>query len=253
MKLPEIIILPSQNYSVDQTSSFLRLMKRHAGVIHSIIKRYGWCRNDHDLSDYLQEVYLYAWKNFHKYQPREDLDFGSWLHNTALWAVCMFRRSLHRKWSEGVELFEFMALVFPDLSDEHYSEDHINSLYNSFRVLDDVEKEIIHLFLQGNDLHEIPAIMKVSLAVVHNRWRDAKAKIRKHSPRFFQGLNGNEYEKKHVPIGKPVEQCDERGNVVKKWPSLAGVAETGISIYALKRALREGIPVRGYIWRYSEN
>src|SRR5262245_36169110 len=121
-------------YTAQQEKSFSDFIKRHRGVVYSLINKNPMIAR-HERDDYFQEAVMYAWRRFHLFD-RHLSPFPNWLYKTAKWAIIHYLRFLQR---DKTRTFYFENHEsWYDVADHIYDESHIESLHHA---IDDLPAE----------------------------------------------------------------------------------------------------------------
>ena len=144
---------------------FVQLIEEHSGIIYKVTRIYAANRDDEQ--DLRQEVIYQAWRSYAKFKG--DSKFSTWLYRVALNTALTHQRKKEIPTSEG---FDSDWQVGP-------SGDERAMLMRHVRALNDAEKLIIMLHLDGYANEEIAMISGLSknhLAVKLHRVKDKLAK-----------------------------------------------------------------------------
>jgi RNA polymerase sigma-70 factor (ECF subfamily) len=175
MRVDEIEIV-RQAQSGDR-EAFDHLMKLHAGSIYNFTHRF--MHEEDDVDDVIQEVFLKALQNLHRYDPTRGM-FKSWLFriaaNTSM-DIQKKRRSAHKyKIQHNTE--EDLRTDNPGHSDR--SRQDKRELQAALQSLPGRERQVVLLFFY-HDLsnREISEILGLPLGTVKSRMRSAVIRLRK--------------------------------------------------------------------------
>lgn len=130
---------------------FTRLIQDNSGIIHKVILLY--IDDEQERSDLYQEVLLQAWKSFGKF--RGDSKFSTWLYRVSLNTVFTFNRKASRK----PETSPFDEVEYKIEHKESEGKlDQKNHLLFLIKKLDEIDRMIISLHLDGHSNKEIAEI-----------------------------------------------------------------------------------------------
>ncbi len=141
----------------DKEHAFLSLIRTHSGIIHKVIRLY--VDHDEDRKDLYQEILYQAWASLDRFDHRSK--FSTWLYKVGLNTVLTFRR---KEKSPMASVAEHMA--FSEQSDE------AERLLQAMKQLQEIDRLIITLHLEGYDneeVAEITGITKNNVAVKLHR------------------------------------------------------------------------------------
>lgn len=144
---------------------FVQLLEEHSGIIYKVTRMYAANRDDEQ--DLRQEVIYQAWRSFEKFKG--DSKFSTWLYRVALNTALTHQRKKEIDKSEG---FDSDWQVEP-------SSDERAMLMRHVRALNDAEKLIIMLHLDGYSNEEVAMISGLSknhLAVKLHRVKEKLVK-----------------------------------------------------------------------------
>ncbi|MBA4146288.1 MAG: RNA polymerase subunit sigma-24 [Cytophaga sp.] len=135
-----------------EEQSFLEKLDQHKGIITRVIHLYA--DDAEDRKDLRQEIIYQSWKSYGAF--RGDAKFSTWLYKISLNVSLTFISKKRKKpgWSEsGQELFSTHP---PELSER------ADRLYRAIRKLNDIDRGIIILHLDGYDNEEISEMTGIS-------------------------------------------------------------------------------------------
>lgn len=131
---------------------FLRLINAHQGTIFHLLRLY--IHDTADKDDLMQEIILQAWKSKDKF--RQESSFNTWLYKLSLYTILTSKRK-QQKISQ-VNLEEAEGLANADKPDQ----EQVELLYRCISGLDDLNKTIITMHLDGFSNAEIAVFMGVT-------------------------------------------------------------------------------------------
>jgi RNA polymerase sigma-70 factor (ECF subfamily) len=146
---------------------FLQLINTHQGTIFHLLKLYVPDAADKD--DLKQEIILQAWKSRDKF--RQESSFNTWLYKLSLYTILTSKRK-QQKISQ-VNLEEAEGLAYPDKPDQ----EQVELLYRCISGLDDLNKTIITMHLDGFSNPEIAVFMGVTVNNLTVKLHRIKEKI----------------------------------------------------------------------------
>jgi len=151
---------------------FLGILEANRGIIFKICNSY--CSDPEDRRDLVQDVIVQLWRSFDKYD--EQYKITTWMYRIALnVAISSSRKSATRKkYSTQVD-HEFVFISDNDDSDQ--SED-LTLLREFINQLDDMNKALMVLYLDGNSYDEIASILNISSSNVGTKLGRVKQQLR---------------------------------------------------------------------------
>lgn len=152
-------------------NEFVAVIKEHEGIIFKITKIYA---DDHeDQQDLFQEIVYQLWKSFASFKGNAKI--STWIYrvalNTSIAHINRKKKLLKRVPLEGILL---------NLSEENDAvmEEKIALLYFQIKQLNEVEKALILLFLEGKSYEEIAGITGFTPSNVGTRLSRIKQKLK---------------------------------------------------------------------------
>lgn len=155
---------------MDKEKAFTQIIKENEGVIYKIARVYT--HNETSQKDLYQEIVYQLWKSFGKF--REEAKISTWMYRIAL-NTALFHSKQEKKRGTKVTLDGI------PLKQENYDpvwEERLTILYNHIKALNDLDKAIIVLFLEGWRHSEIAGIIGISESNVGTRIARIKEKLK---------------------------------------------------------------------------
>lgn len=128
---------------------YVRLVQQHEGIIHKVIGLHIDAAEDK--KDVYQEILLQAWKSFEKFEGRSS--FSTWLYRVALNTVFSYKKTEQKK-SKADQVAMEQAETMQTGGKESYE-----LLYQLVRQLDEVDRSLMTLHLDGYKNKEIAEIL----------------------------------------------------------------------------------------------
>lgn len=154
---------------MNSKKEFTALIHEHRGIIYKVIRIY--VRHEEDEQDLFQEIILQAWRSLPNFKGNSK--FSTWLYRVALNTVLSFKRR-----PQLVVPHENLADLKTSTDGSKISDD-AESLYIAIRELNEVERMIITLHLEGYENEEIAdmtGLSKNNTAVKLHRIKEALIK-----------------------------------------------------------------------------
>ena len=159
---------------------FLALLEEHRKILYKVASSY--CRNPEDRRDLVQEIVVQLWRSFDRFDDRHR--FSTWMYNIAMNVAISFYRSQSRRTRGAVPLEESgLDLVAVDREPEEVSDD-IRLLHRFIGQLDELNRALIILYLDGNSYETIAEILGITTTNVATKISRIKERLR----RDFAGL-----------------------------------------------------------------
>ncbi|MBV7441310.1 sigma-70 family RNA polymerase sigma factor [Weeksellaceae bacterium TAE3-ERU29] len=124
-------------------------------IIHKVINLY--CDKESDKNDYYQEILLQSWKSYPNF--RGDSKFSTWLYKISLNTV------LTLKSKKTITTFDMSRVQDIPSTNENKLES-VNQLRIMLNSLNDFDKNIISLYLDGYPLKKIAEMTGITLSNV---------------------------------------------------------------------------------------
>ncbi|HYH98261.1 RNA polymerase sigma factor [Hyalangium sp.] len=156
----------------DRQERFLALLEDHRRILYKVARAYG--RTDADRDDLVQETIAQLWRSFPRYDPR--FRFSTWMYRIALNVAISFqRRESTRTQHLAAAGEEFLQVV--GKGDVEPTEE-VALLYQSIGRLDDLNKALAMLYLDGHSHAEIAEVLGISTTNVATRIGRLKERLR---------------------------------------------------------------------------
>lgn len=149
---------------------FVQIVKENEGILYRISRAYT--NDEDDQKDLYQEIVYQLWKGFDGF--RGEAKVSTWIYRIALNTALFHSKKAKRKGQR-------IALEGLNLTQEHYDpvlEERLALLYKHVQSLNDIDKGIILLFLEGKKHEEIASITGFSTTNVGSRIARIKEKLR---------------------------------------------------------------------------
>lgn len=152
---------------------FLRVFEENIGIIMKISRAYTQTIQDRE--DLVNDIALELWKSFKNFKGNSKI--STWIYRVTLNTSINYKRgkkndSLFAFLKDLKQVENFPWLIEPDNSDES------EILYKCIDELNDINKAIILLYLDGNSHDEISVITGISKTNVGTRIGRIKEQIK---------------------------------------------------------------------------
>jgi len=155
------------------TEQFLSVFGENTGIIMKISRAYT--NSSYDREDLMNDIALELWKSYQNF--RGDSKVSTWIYRVALNTAMNYKRKKKKDtWLLFLNDFKKEDLL-PWLTEED-SPSEPEVLYNCIDELDEINKAIILLYLDGNSHDEISGIMGISKTNVGTRSGRIKDQIK---------------------------------------------------------------------------
>ncbi len=147
---------------------FLNTIFEHQALIHKVCHLYRDRKEDRE--DLFQEITYQLWKSYPKFEGRSKIT--TWMYRICLnTAIASFRKP-------EIKTTDVSDFLEPLSEAEEEGNFQKEQLFSAIRKLDDAEKAIITLYLEGLDHTEISQIIGVTKNNLSVRLNRIKNKIR---------------------------------------------------------------------------
>jgi RNA polymerase sigma-70 factor (ECF subfamily) len=143
---------------------FTELIDQHRGIIYKVIRLY--VRHEEDERDLYQEILFQAWRSYPTFKGQSK--FSTWLYRVGLNTVLTFKRR-----PPLVVAHEDLASLQPQASVKNT--DETEALYLAIRELNEIDRMIITLHLDGyenEEIADISGLTKNNVAVKLHRIKE---------------------------------------------------------------------------------
>ena len=155
---------------MDTQEAFISVIKENEGLIYKVSRAY--CDAREDAEDLYQEIVYQLWKSYPSF--RNESKLSTWMYRIAL-NTSIAHLSKQKKKGEQVPIDDSM-LNRTDSNDNNI-EEQSRQLFALIKKLDDIEKGIILLYLEGKSYAEIAIITGFSTSNVGTRLGRVKQKL----------------------------------------------------------------------------
>ncbi|UVD81303.1 sigma-70 family RNA polymerase sigma factor [Myroides albus] len=144
----------------------------HKGILYKVSRMY--MDNSEDQADLYQEILLQLWKSYDKFQGKSL--FSTWMYRVALnTAITYFKKD--RKLSTNKQMLSDDQYSVLDVEVDKVVESQINYLYKAIHLLNDIEKALIFLYLEGFSHYDISVNLGISEGNARVKLNRTKSKL----------------------------------------------------------------------------
>ncbi|WP_340202094.1 RNA polymerase sigma factor [Ascidiimonas sp. W6] len=150
---------------------FVKLIKEHEGVIFKITTVYT--DNRVDQQDLYQDIVYQLWKYFDSF--RNESKFSTWMYRVALnTAITRIKKEKRRGKNVEIDQINSIETAAPN----PLLEERLKLMYAQIRKLNDLDKGLVLLLLEGKSYQEIAEISGISASNVGTRLSRIKQKLK---------------------------------------------------------------------------
>ena len=158
--------------STDHTA-FLTQLDAHKGILYKVANAY--CARREDRSDLIQEMVVELWRAWPRFDGRAA--FSTWMHRIAVNVAISVFRGESRRIRDTVPIEEFgMDLAAADRVLDGESDD-LRALHQLIGQLDEINRALILLYLEGYGYEEIADMVGLTPTNVATRINRIKNKL----------------------------------------------------------------------------
>ena len=153
---------------IDKDNESLKLLADHAGIIHKLCFMYT--NNNEEYKDLKQEISYQLIKSYEQY--RGDSKLSTWLYKVSLFTALSFIKRKPRSYQQLEEV--------ADTSFIDYEFNEWNNVMQQIKILPEIDKSLIFLFLEDKSYKEISEIMGISESNVGVKLNRIKKKLKEY-------------------------------------------------------------------------
>lgn len=153
---------------------FLLLLEEHKKILYKVAGSY--CRNPSDRQDLAQEIVVQLWRSFDRYDDRQR--FSTWMYRIALNVAISFYRSESRRKRSTVPAEDFILEIADDRASAEPDE-NLLLLQRYIAQLDELDRALIILYLDGNRYDTIAEVLGISETNVGTKISRIKQRLRR--------------------------------------------------------------------------
>lgn len=152
---------------------FLSLVEENKKILYKVANAY--CKDPNDRPDLVQEIVVELWLSFNRFDNR--CQFSTWMYRIAINVAISFYRSQRRKVQNIVPIKDFVLEIA--VADEMLEQagDDVRLLYKLINQLDELNRILIILYLDGYSQNEIAEILGISSSNVSTKVNRIKQKL----------------------------------------------------------------------------
>ena len=150
---------------------FITIIKENEGIIYKLIRIYA--EQYDDQQDLYQEIVYQLWKSFHSFQGKSKI--STWIYKVAL-NTSLAHINLKNKHSKTFSIQDIRLQI--EEKNDTQLEDKISEMYQQIRKLNDIDRAIIFLFLEGKNYEEIAFITGFTSTNIGTRLNRIKLKLK---------------------------------------------------------------------------
>lgn len=155
------------------TDAFVARMEKHQRILFKVA--YMYCRDRDDRQDLVQEMLIQVWRSYARFDGR--VQFSTWMYRIAVNVAITHYRNEGRRLHDTVPLDEYgLDIAAADALFDSES-DNLRALRQLIDGLDELNRALILLFLEGFSSDEIAEVVGISASNVSTRINRLKTKL----------------------------------------------------------------------------
>lgn len=165
-------IFDSNQNECTKHERYVALIENHKGIIFKIARSY--CYEVSDREDLIQEIMAQIWRSLDSFN--DDFKITTWMYRVALNVAVSFYRKDKSSEYQHQEVKD--QLLTYDMGEESERNEEVDKLYNFIGELNDIDKAIVLMYLEGESQSEIASNMDISVSNVSTRLGRIKQKLK---------------------------------------------------------------------------
>lgn len=154
---------------------FLALMEEHKRILYKVANAYS--KNPEDRPDLIQEMVIQLWLSFGRFDGR--CQFSTWMYRVAMNVAISFYRSERRRIRDAIPIEEFgLEIAITDARLEEAGDD-LRLLHQMISQLDELNRALIILYLDGYGHEAIAEIIGITPTNVSTRLNRIKQRLQR--------------------------------------------------------------------------
>lgn len=164
--------LKKSEMSGDKHELYLEIIEKHKGIIFKITRSY--CKNEFDREDLTQEILAQIWRSLDTYD--DAFKITTWMYRVALNVAISFYRKDKSAAYKHTEMED--KLLSYDMERESENEQSLIELYEFINELNDIDKAVLLMYLEGENQSEIAANLNITVSNVSTKISRIKQKLK---------------------------------------------------------------------------
>ena len=158
--------------SVERHELYLDILEKHKGIVFKVARSY--CSNEFDREDLVQEILAQIWRSLDTYT--DAFKVTTWMYRVALnVAISVYRKDKSAAYKH-TEIED--RLLTYDMVQESENEQNLSALYAFINELNDIDKAVLLMYLEGENQAEIAANLNITISNVSTKISRIKQKLK---------------------------------------------------------------------------
>ena len=158
--------------SVERHQLYLDILEKHKGIVFKVARSY--CSNEFDREDLVQEILAQIWRSLDTYN--DAFKVTTWMYRVALNVAISFYRKNKSAAYKHTEIED--RLLTYDMVQESENEQNLSALYAFINELNDIDKAVLLMYLEGENQAEIAANLNITISNVSTKISRIKQKLK---------------------------------------------------------------------------
>ena len=158
--------------SVERYELYLDILEKHKGIVFKVARSY--CSNEFDREDLVQEILAQIWRSLDTYN--DAFKVTTWMYRVALNVAISFYRKDNSAAYKHTEIED--RLLTYDMVQERENEQNLSALYAFINELNDIDKAVLLMYLEGENQAEIAANLNITISNVSTKISRIKQKLK---------------------------------------------------------------------------
>ncbi len=158
--------------SVERHELYLDILEKHKGIVFKVARSY--CSNEFDREDLVQEILAQIWRSLDTYN--DAFKVTTWMYRVALNVAISFYRKDKSAAYKHTEIED--RLLAYDMVQESENEQNLSALYAFINELNDIDKAVLLMYLEGENQAEIAANLNITISNVSTKINRIKQKLK---------------------------------------------------------------------------
>ncbi|WP_370242735.1 RNA polymerase sigma factor [Marisediminitalea sp.] len=158
--------------SIERHQLYLDILEKHKGIVFKVARSY--CSNEFDREDLVQEILAQIWRSLDTYN--DAFKVTTWMYRVALNVAISFYRKNKSAAYKHTEIED--RLLTYDMVQESENEQNLSALYAFINELNDIDKAVLLMYLEGENQAEIAANLNITISNVSTKISRIKQKLK---------------------------------------------------------------------------
>ena len=158
--------------NINKRKRYLKIIEQHKGIIFKVTRSY--CKSEFDREDLAQEILAQIWRSLDTYN--NDFKMSTWLYRVALNVAISFYRKDKSAAYKHTEIED--KLLTYNMDEEAENKQSLIKLYEFIHELNDIDKAVLLMYLEGESQSEITTHFSISVSNVSTKINRIKQKLK---------------------------------------------------------------------------